>query len=117
MNQEKRLSPRFNLQLPVTLLLPALGLKIQGKTRDISADGIFFYANFPLEQDEEVVLVLTLPPNELSPAPLEVRCRAKILRQESAATGEAKGMAATIQISDFSTQGSVSDEMAGLPWK
>ena len=50
MEHEKRISSRFSLQLPITVVLPETGLRVEGKTRDISASGIFLYADLPLAE-------------------------------------------------------------------
>jgi hypothetical protein len=103
--QERRLSSRFTLQLPIILVLPQFGLKVEGKTRDISAGGIFFYANLPVNEGQGVELMLTLPAGEFSPVPVRVGCRAKILRLENGVVNEAKGMAAAFEAFGFFIQG------------
>ena len=96
MSQERRISHRLALQVPVTLELPDSGLKVRGKTRDISVGGVFFYANLPIREHQEIELLLTLP-YESAEAPLQVACRAKVLRVEHDAISGKKGMAAAIQ--------------------
>lgn len=100
MSQDRRLSQRFTLQLPVTLVLPDSGLRVRGKTRDISSAGIFFYANLPVVEHEEVKLLMTLP-YEFAVVPVRVACHAKVLRIEQDELSGQKGMAAAIQRFDF----------------
>ena len=100
LSQDRRLSQRFTLQLPVTLVLPDSGLRVRGKTRDISSAGIFFYANLPVEEHEEVKLLMTLP-YEFAVVPVRVACHAKVLRIEQDEFSGQKGMAAAIQRFDF----------------
>lgn len=100
MSLERRLSHRFTLQLPVTLVLPDTGLKVRGRTRDISAAGVFFYANLPVTEHQEIELLMTLP-YESAAVPVRVACRAKVLRVEIGDPGNEKGMAAVIQRFDF----------------
>ncbi len=100
MNQDRRISHRFSLQIPITLVLPDTGLKVSGKTRDISSGGVFFYVNLPLAEQQEVELLMTLP-YELAATPVRVACRAKVLRVESNEASSERGMAASIQGFDF----------------
>lgn len=99
MTQDRRISHRFTLQLPITLVLPETGLKVQGETRDISSNGVFFYANLPVAEHQEVELLMTLP-YEFALAPVRVACRARVLRVEQNELGQ-KGMAAAIQRFDY----------------
>jgi PilZ domain len=97
---DRRLSHRFALQVPITLVLPDSGLKVRGKTRDISSGGVFFYANLPVAEQQEIELLMTLP-FEFAVVPVRVACRAKVLRVETDEVGGSKGMAAVIQRFDF----------------
>lgn len=97
---DRRISHRFALQVPITLVLPGTGLKVKGKTRDISANGVFFYANLPLTEHQEIELLMTLP-YEFAVAPVRVACRARVLRVEDDDLSGQKGMAAAIQRFDF----------------
>jgi PilZ domain len=99
-SEDRRISHRFALQLPITLVLPDTGLKAQGKTRDISSSGVFFYANLPIVEHQEVELLMTLP-YEFAVAPVRVACRAKVLRIEHDELIGLKGMAAAIQRFDY----------------
>jgi PilZ domain len=97
---DRRLSHRFTLQVPITLVLPDSGLKVRGKTRDISSGGVFFYANLPVAEQQEIELLMTLP-FEFAVVPVRVACRAKVLRVEMDEVGGNQGMAAVIQRFDF----------------
>ena len=97
---DRRISHRFALQVPITLVLPGTGLRVKGKTRDISANGVFFYANLPLSEHQEIELLMTLP-YEFAVAPVRVACRARVLRVEHDDLSGQKGMAAAIQRFDF----------------
>lgn len=100
MTRDRRLSQRFALQFPITLVIPDSGLKVRGKTRDISSNGVFFYANLPVSEHQEVELLMTLP-YEFAVVPVRVACRAKVLRIEQDEGGGGKGVAAAIQRFDF----------------
>lgn len=114
MEHEKRISSRFSLQLPITVVLPETGLRVEGKTRDISASGIFLYADLPLAEDEEVELLFTLP-YEFSPVQVRVACNAKVVRVESNGADETTGIAAAIQSLDFLTKHQFPIEAVDLP--
>lgn len=113
MDHEKRISSRLALQLPITVLLPEAGLRVEGKTRDISATGIFLYADLPLAEDEQVELLFTLP-YEFSPVQVRVACYAKVLRVESNGADGMTGIAAAIQSLDFLTEHQIPSEVADL---
>lgn len=100
MTRDRRLSQRFALQFPVTLVLPDSGLKVRGRTRDISSGGVFFYANLPASEHQEIELLMTLP-YEFAVVPVRVACRAKVLRVEHDEISGEKGLAAVIQRFDF----------------
>ncbi|HEY6349391.1 MAG TPA: PilZ domain-containing protein [Candidatus Angelobacter sp.] len=100
MIQDRRISHRFCLQVPITLVLPDTGLKVTGKTRDISANGVFFYANLPLIEHQEIELLMTLP-YEFAVTPVRVACQARVLRVEHDSLSGQQGMAAAIQRFDF----------------
>lgn len=102
MTEEKRILPRFVLQMPVTMILPGVGLKMSGKTRDVSAGGIFFYVDTGIAAQQEIELVLTLP-QEIASGSVQVACRAKVLRVEQDQASGKMGIAAAIQKFDFLT--------------
>ena len=99
MPEEKRISPRFALQVPITLSVPDRGLRAHGTTRDISGGGIFLYADVPVQASEEIELQLVLP-YQISSLEIRVACRAKVLRLEQK-NGSTRGIAAAIQTFDF----------------
>ena len=99
MPDERRISPRFALQIAVTVTLPEMGLRVQGTTRDISGGGIFLYADVPVHASDEVELLLTLP-YQISSSEVRVACRAKVLRLEQQNESR-RGIAAAIQTFDF----------------
>ncbi|HLJ90378.1 MAG TPA: PilZ domain-containing protein [Candidatus Angelobacter sp.] len=99
---ERRILPRFALQLPLVLTLPETERRFKGKTKDISAGGIFFFSDAPVAEQQEIEILMTLPP-EVSSAEIKVACRAKILRLEKDRNGFGVGIAAAIQSFDYLT--------------
>ena len=108
LTQDRRISPRFSLQMPIKLVLPGTELKIPGTTRDIAAGGIFIYADAPLFLNEEIDLLLNLP-FQSSASPIRVACHAKILRLEQDNMSGKKGIAVAIQKFDFLTDDSLEE--------
>jgi PilZ domain len=97
---ERRITPRFALQIPVLLVLPKLGIQAEGKTRDIGSGGLFFYIDAPLNEHEEVQLLLNLP-GEFTVGIIRVTCHARIIRLEQDVFGGKQGVAVAIQKFDF----------------
>ena len=63
---EKRVLPRFPLEMPVWLRLPGSDATVHAKTRDVSASGVFFYVNCEIRQDAEIEFTMTLLNSALS---------------------------------------------------
>ncbi|HWX53198.1 MAG TPA: PilZ domain-containing protein, partial [Verrucomicrobiae bacterium] len=78
---EKRATRRFALRLPVsvnyagetTVALPA-------QTRDVSARGICFFLDAPLNAGLAIEFTLTLPPEITLTESIRVRCKGKVVR-------------------------------------
>ncbi len=79
---------------------------VVGETRDVSAQGIYFYTKSRLELGQHVECVLLLP-EELTQAcaPMFVACAGKVLRVESDVPGGGTGIAVEISSYDFSWHG------------
>ena len=60
--EEKRVLPRFPLEMPVWLRLPGSDATVHAKTRDVSASGVFFFVNCEIQQNAEIEFTMTLPP-------------------------------------------------------
>ena len=97
---ERRVLPRFSLQIPVLLTLPDSQLKIPAKTCNVSASGVFFYADRAIPENEQVEFVMRFPA-EVTPAPLEVACRATVVRSVTDATTGRVGIAVSLKGFDF----------------
>ncbi len=110
---ERRITPRFALQIPVLLVLPKLGLQVEGKTRDIGSGGLFFYIDAPLNEHEEVQLLLNLP-GQFSIGAIRVACHARVIRLEQDILGGKQGVAAAIQKFDFLAERENSKEIVKL---
>lgn len=82
-----RSARRYALALPVQL---AHG---SGRTRDVSAGGVYFLTDqaYPLDSQVDLTLVFGATPPE---PPIQVRCRARVLRVDS--RSDQVGIAAAI---------------------
>jgi hypothetical protein len=99
--EEKRALPRFPLEIPLWLKLPESDATVHGRTRDVSANGVFFYINCALQEKSELEFTMTLPPELTRTAAIQVCCKATVLRvHEDPASGKI-GVAASIQSYDF----------------
>src|SRR3954463_6897891 len=98
---EKRVLPRFPLEMPVWLRLPGSDATVHAKTRDVSASGVFFYVNCDIRENSEIEFTMTLPPELTRTAAIQVSCKGKVVRiQNDAATGRT-GLAAATHRYDF----------------
>src|SRR5437763_11653785 len=101
---EKRVLPRFPLEMPVWVRLPGSDATVHAKTRDVSASGVFFYVNCEIRQDAEIEFTMTLPPELTRTAAIHVSCKGKVVRiQTDSETGRV-GIAAAIHSYDFLAQ-------------
>jgi hypothetical protein len=97
---EKRASRRFDLHLPVSVSLPNTE-NVEALTRDISHRGLCFVLQKPLQLGSDVELTITLPAEVTLMAPVRVRCSARVVRVESAASSMDIAVAATIENYEF----------------
>lgn len=100
MTEERRIMPRLSLQVPVVLIFPESGTRFDGRTRDLSSSGVFFYTDAPVTEQQEVELLMTFP-SELTRSSIQVACLARVLRVERDPVAANTGVAAAIQKFDF----------------
>jgi hypothetical protein len=97
---DQRTSRRFALKLPVSIrYADGQPREIPAETRDVSAQGVFFYTGSRLSEGEKVEFTLTLPPEITLTESIRVRCRGRIVRIDDAPTRT--GIAAIIEQYDF----------------
>jgi hypothetical protein len=101
---EKRVLPRFPLEMPVWVRLPGTDATVHAKTRDVSASGVFFYVNCEIREDAEIEFTMTLPPELTRTAAIQVSCKGKVVRVHNDATTGKVGIAAAIHSYDFLAQ-------------
>jgi hypothetical protein len=99
---EKRATRRFALRLPVsvnyagetTVALPA-------QTRDVSARGICFFLDAPLNAGSAIEFTLTLPPEITLTESIRVRCKGKVVRVDDGLADAKVPVAAVIDEYEF----------------
>jgi len=97
---DQRTSRRFALKLPVSIRCNNGHVEeVTAETRDVSAQGVFFYAGSLLSEGTKVEFTLTLPPEITLTESVRVRCRGRVVRikQEPPRVG----VAAIIEQYDF----------------
>jgi hypothetical protein len=97
---EQRTSRRFALKLPVSIRCEDGRLKeVPAETRDLSAQGVFFYAGSVVSEGSKVEFTLTLPPEITLTESIRVRCRGRVVRIDH--EHPKTGIAAIIEQYDF----------------
>jgi len=96
------------LPLEVFLRLRVSGAKAVefAETRDVSARGIYFLTRANVTAGQELECILVLPQDlTLSPEPLFVGCRGKVLRTNERLPGQKLGVDLEVDSYDFSLPG------------
>ena len=97
---DQRTSRRFSLKLPVSIRCDNGHVQeVPAEMRDVSAQGVFFYAGSSLSDGAKVEFTLTLPPEITLTESIRVRCRGRIVRIDN--TKPKIGVAAIIEQYDF----------------
>ena len=100
MSDERRVLPRFSLQIPVLLTLSDSQTKIPATTGNVSASGVLFYADSAIPENQQIEFVMRFPV-EVTPTPLEVACRATVVRSVTDASTGRVGIAVSLRGFDF----------------
>ncbi|HSM87419.1 MAG TPA: PilZ domain-containing protein [Candidatus Limnocylindrales bacterium] len=111
---ERRKLARLPLEVVVRFRVPGTCAMALAETRNVSARGIYFCTGCRgLECGQELECVLVLPEKlTLSPVPMLVGCRGKVLRMQPEPPGELVGVALEIFSYDFSGAGELNLEGA-----
>jgi hypothetical protein len=110
--EERRVLPRLSMQIPVVLIFPETGLRFNGRTRDISASGVFFYAGAPVVEQQNVEILMTFS-SDITSLPIQVSCKARVMRVERESEAENTGIAIAIRQFNF-LHGETTE--AGIPF-
>ena len=103
--EERRTARRYDLTLPISIRFAAERLvnRQEGKTRDISTQGLYFVIGQDLDAGSELDITLTLPAEITHGTDVFVRAQGKVVRVERRVEdGEPRmGVAAVIERYDI----------------
>jgi hypothetical protein len=100
--QEKRAARRFALRIPVSIDRGEdLTSNEPAQIRDVSARGICFYLDSPIEQGSPVGFTLTLPPEITLTESIRVQCKGRVVRIEDSSDTGKIAVAAVIEEYEF----------------
>jgi hypothetical protein len=122
-SQERRMMRRFDMRLPALVRLAASGeaqpSEVQTETQNVSARGVFFYLDRPLEAGTKLEVTLTFPPHITLTDAVRVRFTARVIRVEHPLPSARIGTAAMIEDYEFLRSGGSPDFLSALQteWK
>jgi hypothetical protein len=100
--QEKRAARRFALRIPVAIARGENSNHNEAaQIRDVSARGVSFYLDAPIEQGSPIGFTLTLPPEITLTESIRVQCKGRIVRVEDGAADGKMAVAAVIEEYEF----------------
>ncbi len=100
--QEKRAARRFALRIPVSVAREEDSkFSESAQIRDVSARGICFYLDAPIEQGSPIGFTLTLPPEITLTESIRVQCKGRVVRIEEGAPEGKMAVAAVIEEYEF----------------
>jgi hypothetical protein len=100
--QERRVMRRFDMRLPALVRLGESDLpEVATETQNVSARGVFFYLDRPLEVGAKFEVTLTFPPHITLTDPVRVRFLAQVVRVDAPRPSARVGIAAVIEEYEF----------------
>ena len=100
--QEKRAARRFALRIPVSVAREEDSkFSESAQIRDVSARGICFYLDAPIEQGSPIGFTLTLPPEITLTESIRVQCKGRVVRIEEGTPEGKMAVAAVIEEYEF----------------
>jgi hypothetical protein len=100
--QEKRGARRFPLRIPVAVARDGNSNSNESaQIRDVSARGICFYLDSPMEKGAPLGFTLTLPPEITLTESIRVQCKGRVVRVEDVGTSGKMAVAAVIEEYEF----------------
>jgi hypothetical protein len=101
-SQERRAMRRFDMRLPAAVRGANIDLEeFQTETQNVSARGVFFYLDRPLEPGSRLEVTLTFPPHITLTDSVRVRFTARVIRVEDPLPASRVGIAAFIEEYEF----------------
>ena len=99
---EKRSARRFALRIPVSVTRGEQTEHSEpAQLRDVSARGISFYLDGPIEQGSPIAFTLTLPPDITLTESIRVQCKGRVLRVDGTTNNGKMAVAAVIEEYEF----------------
>ena len=100
---ERRAMRRFDMRLPAAVRMASdNGAEITTETENVSARGVFFHLQRPLQVGDQVAVTLTFPPHVTLTEKVRVRFDARVIRVEPQSVfGAPVGIAAAIEAYEF----------------
>src|SRR5271165_4071840 len=116
--QERRMMRRFDMRLPALVRLEGSS-EVQTETQNVSARGVFFYLDRPVEAGTKLEVTLTFPPHITLTDAVRVRFTAHVIRVENPLPSARVGIAAMIENYEFLRSNGSPDFMSALQdeWK
>jgi len=100
--QEKRAARRFALRIPVSVSRGESSNHGEAaQIRDVSARGICFYLDSPIEKGSPIGFTLTLPPEITLTESIRVQCKGRVVRVDGSADIGKMAVAAVIEEYEF----------------
>jgi hypothetical protein len=101
-SQDRRSMRRFDMRLPA--VVSGASTELDGfvtETQNVSARGVFFYLDRPLEPGSKLEVTLTFPPHITLTDSVRVRFTARVVRVEDPLPASRVGIAAFIEEYEF----------------
>jgi hypothetical protein len=117
-SQERRAMRRFDMRLPAIVKLEGAH-EFHTETQNVSARGVFFYLDEPVNSGTKLEVTLTFPPHVTLTDAVRVRFLARVIRVEDPLPSARIGVAAMIEDYQFLRSSGAPDFLAALQngWK
>ncbi|MBZ5683694.1 MAG: PilZ domain-containing protein [Acidobacteriia bacterium] len=99
-SQERRAMRRFDMRLPAIVRVEGTN-EFHTETLNVSARGVFFYLDRPVNAGTKAEVTLTFPPHVTLTDAVRVRFSARVIRVESPLPSARIGVAAMIEDYEF----------------
>ncbi len=91
---------RFDMRLPAVVRVEGAS-EVATETQNVSAKGVFFYLDQPIQAGTKLEVTLTFPPYVTLTDAVRVRFTARVIRVEEASPSNRIGTAAMIEDYEF----------------
>lgn len=111
--QERRMMRRFDMRLPAIVRLEGAN-EFHTETQNVSARGVFFYLDQPVEAGTKLEVTLTFPPHITLTDAVRVRFLARVVRVDHPLPSARVGTAAMIENYEFLRSNGAPDFFSAL---